>query len=69
MTIPTWEKFMIPVLQNSNEEIKVLDLADICAKKFNLTEEEMNLGYDKNPGKNISVVERNGQILSIIRKT
>ena len=51
MTIPTWEKFMIPVLQNSNEEIKVLDLADICAKKFNLTEEEMNLGYDKNPGK------------------
>ena len=51
MTIPTWEKFMIPVLQNSNEEIKVLDLADICAKLFNLNEEEMNLGYDKNPGK------------------
>ena len=51
MTIPTWEKFMIPVLQNSNEEIKVLDLADICAKKFNLTEQEMDLGYDKNPGK------------------
>lgn len=51
MPLPTWEKFMIPVLQNSSEEIKVLDLADICAKKFNLTEEEMNEGYDKNPGK------------------
>ena len=42
---------MIPVLENSSEEIKVLDLADICAKKFNLTEEEMDEGYDKNPGK------------------
>ena len=51
MPLPTWEKFMIPVLENSSEEIKVLDLADICAKKFNLTEEEMDEGYDKNPGK------------------
>jgi len=51
MPLPTWEKFMIPVLENSSEEIKVLDLAEICAKKFNLTEEEMDEGYDKNPGK------------------
>ena len=42
---------MIPVLENSSEEIKVLDLAEICAKKFNLTEEEMDEGYDTNPGK------------------
>lgn len=51
MTLPTWEKFMLPVLQNSKEEIKVLDIAEICAKNFNLTDEEMDLGYDKNPGK------------------
>lgn len=51
MPLPTWEKFMIPVLENSSEEIKVLDLADICAKKFNLTDEEMDEGYDKSPGK------------------
>ena len=47
MPLPTWEKFMIPVLENSSQEIKVLDLADICAKKFNLTDEEMDEGYDK----------------------
>ena len=51
MSLPSWQKFMIPILQNSSEEIKVLDLAEICAKEFNLTEEEMNLGYEKNPGK------------------
>ena len=47
MTLPTWENFMIPVLQNSSEEIKVLDIAEICAKHFNLSAEEMNLGYEK----------------------
>ena len=51
MTLPTWENFMLPVLQNSSEEIKVLDIAEICAKHFNLSAEEMNLGYEKNPGK------------------
>ena len=55
MTIPSWDKFMMPALQNSNEEIRVLDLAEICAKHFNLTAEEMNLGYEKNPGKKLGI--------------
>ena len=47
MTLPSWEKFMYPVLSNSKEEIRVINLAEICAKHFNLTPEEKNIGYEK----------------------
>ncbi len=50
MTLPSWEKFMFPVLSNSKEEIRVINLAEICAKHFNLTSEEKNIGYEKSSG-------------------
>jgi restriction system protein len=50
MTLPSWEKFMFPVLSNSKEEIRVINLAEICAKHFNLTPEEKNIGYEKSSG-------------------
>ena len=50
MTLPNWEKFMSPVLSNSKEEIRVINLAEICAKHFNLTPEEKNIGYEKSSG-------------------
>ena len=50
MTLPNWEKFMSPVLSNSKEEIRVINLAEICAKHFNLTPEEKNTGYEKSSG-------------------
>lgn len=50
MTLPSWEKFMYPVLSNSKEEIRVINLAEICAKHFNLTPEEKNIGYEKSSG-------------------
>mgnify|MGYP001331966699 FL=1 len=50
MTLPNWEKFMSPVLSNSKEEIRVINLAEICAKHFNLTSEEKNIGYEKSSG-------------------
>lgn len=50
MTLPHWEKFMSPVLSNSKEEIRVINLAEICAKHFNLTPEEKNIGYEKSSG-------------------
>ena len=50
MTLPSWEKFMSPVLSNSKEEIRVINLAEICAKHFNLTSEEKNIGYEKSSG-------------------
>ena len=50
MTLPSWEKFMYPVLSNSKEEIRVINLAEICAKHFNLTPEEKNTGYEKSSG-------------------
>ena len=50
MTLPNWEKFMFPVLSNSKEEIRVINLAEICAKHFNLTPEEKNIGYEKSSG-------------------
>ncbi len=50
MTLPSWEKFMFPVLSNSKEEIRVINLAEICAKHFNLTPEEKNTGYEKSSG-------------------
>ena len=50
MTLPSWEKFMYPVLSNSKEEIRVINLAEICAKHFNLTSEEKNIGYEKSSG-------------------
>ncbi len=50
MTLPNWEKFMSPVLSNSKEEIRVINLAEICAKHFNLTPKEKNIGYEKSSG-------------------
>lgn len=50
MTLPSWEKFMYPVLSNSKEEIRVINLAEICAKHFNLTPEEKNIGFEKSSG-------------------
>jgi len=41
---------MFPVLSNSKEEIRVINLAEICAKHFNLTPEEKNIGYEKSSG-------------------
>jgi len=41
---------MSPVLSNSKEEIRVINLAEICAKHFNLTPEEKNIGYEKSSG-------------------
>ena len=41
---------MFPVLSNSKEEIRVINLAEICAKHFNLTSEEKNIGYEKSSG-------------------
>ena len=51
MTLPTWDQLMMPSLQNSKEEIRVLDLAEICAKNLNLTEEEKNLTNAKDQNK------------------
>jgi len=41
---------MSPVLSNSKEEIRVINLAEICAKHFNLTPKEKNIGYEKSSG-------------------
>ena len=40
MTVPTFESFMYPVLKNSTSEVKVTELAEVCAKELNLTEED-----------------------------
>jgi len=40
MTLPTFESFMYPVLKNSTSEVRVIELAEVCAKELNLTEED-----------------------------
>jgi restriction system protein len=40
MTVPTFESFMYPVLKNSTSEVRVTELAEVCAKELNLTEED-----------------------------
>ena len=40
MTLPTFESFMYPVLKNSTSEVRVTELAEVCAKELNLTEED-----------------------------
>ncbi len=66
MTLPSWEKFMFPVLSNSKEEIRVINLAEICAKHFNLTPEEKNTGYEKSSG--LKYVHRTWWAVTFLRQ-
>ena len=66
MTLPNWEKFMSPVLSNSKEEIRVINLAEICAKHFNLTPEEKNTGYEKSSG--LKYVHRTWWAVTFLRQ-
>lgn len=49
MPIPSWDVFMMPVLENSKTPSKITEIAEKCADHFNLSTEELNLGYESNP--------------------
>ena len=49
MAIPSWDAFMMPVLENSKIPSKITDIAEKCADYFNLSSEDLVLGYDSNP--------------------
>jgi len=57
---------MFPVLSNSKEEIRVINLAEICAKHFNLTPEEKNTGYEKSSG--LKYVHRTWWAVTFLRQ-
>ena len=57
---------MSPVLSNSKEEIRVINLAEICAKHFNLTPEEKNTGYEKSSG--LKYVHRTWWAVTFLRQ-
>ena len=60
--------FNIRFVSAKNSEYTIMTNRTTSKKQKVTIDKDITNCFDKNPGKNISVVERNGQILSIIRK-